>query len=426
MPTRTSFSLSIATFAILIFTLFALSARVAAQDGENIYYEFSTTGEIGYAPIAGITFDGSGEVWGATTLGGFNNVGTIFKINNAHGGRWSDAVPVHSFAGGPKDGADPWGGVSLTRTDPFSGPYYAWGTTYAGGAHGAGIVYELIPPASGSGYTEKVLHSFNPGTGDGGTPANSVVLDASGNVYGTAVTGGSHDGGIVFELSPSSGGTWTETILHSFDNNGTDGANPYSALTFDGAGNLYGTTANGGSSGCGIVFELTPGSSGAPWTETILHSFSNSTSDGCTPYAGIAVDGFATYYGTTNRGGAYGYGTIYSLSQSGGVWTESVLHSFSGVDDGAYPGYGTPTVSYFGYPRGTTIGGGSSLGTIYYTGEGVGGAFTEYDWHSFENNGSDGYTPYGALATDVFGNPYGTTSAGGAGGGGIIYGMTKF
>jgi uncharacterized repeat protein (TIGR03803 family) len=425
MPTRKSSCLPVATLAILTFTLIAFSTSMAAQDGENIYFEFSTTGEIGYAPIAGLTFDAGGEAWGATTLGGFNNVGTIFKINNAHGGRWSDAIPVHSFAGGAKDGAVPWGGVTLTSADPYTGPYYAWGTTFEGGDHGAGIVYELIPPASGSGYTEKVLHSFNRSTLDGGNPTNSVSIDASGNVYGTATTGGSHDGGIVFELSPSTDGAWIETILHNFDNNGTDGANPYSALTFDAAGNLYGTTSNGGSSGCGIVFELTPASGGA-WTETILHSFSNTTSDGCSPLAGIAVDNFGTYYGTTNRGGTYGYGTIYNLSQSGGVWTESVLHSFSGVDDGAYPGYGTVTVGYFGYPKGTTIGGGAGLGTIYYTGEGVGGVFTNFDWHSFEHDGVDGYTPYGALATDWNGTPFGTTSAGGATGGGIIYGMTRF
>jgi uncharacterized repeat protein (TIGR03803 family) len=156
---------------------------------------------------------------------------------------------------------------------------------------------------------EKVLHSFN--GGDGANPAAGLIFDAAGNLYGTTTGGGTSGYGTVFELTPMGGGGWTETILYSFGN-GTDGAIPYAGLIFDAAGNLYGTTFGGGPyGGAGTVFELTP-TAGGGWTETVLHSFNGG--DGANPVAGLIFDAAGNLYGTTTGGGTYGGGTAFELS----------------------------------------------------------------------------------------------------------------
>jgi uncharacterized repeat protein (TIGR03803 family) len=180
-------------------------------------------------------------------------------------------------------------------------------------------VFELTP-AAGGGWTEKVLHNFNENGTDGALPRAPLIFDAAGNLYGTTEYGGTYydsDLGTVFELTPTAGGGWTETVLHNF--NGTDGEFPYSSLIFDGAGNLYGTTSAGGTyssclSGyyCGTVFELTPAAGGG-WTETVLHSFGNGT-DGYSPSAGLIFDAAGNLYGTTPHGGTYEGGTVFEVT----------------------------------------------------------------------------------------------------------------
>src|ERR1035438_3767949 len=150
---------------------------------------------------------------------------------------------------------------------------------------------------------ETVLHSFNSNRVDGTTPVASLVLDAAGNLYGTTENGGTYNQGTAFELSPTVGGGWTETVLHSFGN-GTDGANPYAVnLIFDAAGNLYGTTDQGGIYGYGTVFDLSP-SQGGGWTETVLYSFGNGT-DAKAPLGGLIFDSAGNLYGTTLAGGIH-------------------------------------------------------------------------------------------------------------------------
>src|ERR1019366_8743737 len=153
---------------------------------------------------------------------------------------------------------------------------------------------------------EKVLHSFSGGA-DGTYPYGGLIFDAAGNLYGTTTSGGTSNTGTGFELTPAAGGTWTEKVLHNFNNGGTDGTRPYARLTFDAAGNLYGTTYGGGAyNSYGTVFELTP-AAGGTWTETVLWSFGNST-DGSYPWAGLIFDGAGNLYGTTSGGGTYGHG----------------------------------------------------------------------------------------------------------------------
>jgi uncharacterized repeat protein (TIGR03803 family) len=175
---------------------------------------------------------------------------------------------LHNF-GADGDAAEPDGVLIFDKAGN------AYGVSYRGGTYLNGTVYELSP--SGSGWNETILHNFNASAGDGQTPQGSLVMDSAGNLYGTTQNGGARKLGIVYKLSPASGGTWTEKIIHTFIG-GTDGRFPEAGLIFDKKGNLYGTAYQGGTGGtcgglgCGVVFELSPKSSGS-WSEKILHTF---------------------------------------------------------------------------------------------------------------------------------------------------------
>jgi uncharacterized repeat protein (TIGR03803 family) len=230
----------------------------------------------------------------------------VFKVFPGAGGNWVERV-LYNFTSSPTDGYGPDAGLSLDA----SGNLY--GTTFAGGGlSDGGIAFELIPTVKGD-WTETVIHHFGDGT-DGLNPQGTLALDAAGNLYGTTNWGGASRQGMVFELSPTVGGSWTETVLHDFT--GVDGASPeYAGLVFDSAGNLYGTTAAGGDStncvsGCGTVFELTPTGDGS-WTESVLHDFSDG--DGSTPSAGLILDTRGNLYGTTFSGGLNGNGTVFAI-----------------------------------------------------------------------------------------------------------------
>jgi uncharacterized repeat protein (TIGR03803 family) len=319
---------------------------------------------------------------------------------------------LYSFADNGKDGQNP---LSSLIFDKASNLY---GTTYSGGAYGGGTVFELSPK-TGGGWTEKVLHSFGNGT-DGIEPSVDLIFDKAGNLYGTTTLGGKFRFGTVFELSPKKGGGWTEKVLHSFNFNGTDAAEPLAGLTLDAAGNLYGTTAYGGINLVGTVFEL-KAKAGGGWTEKVLLSFGNGM-DGVLPSAGLTFDSAGKLYGTTSLGGngscSEGCGTVFELMpQKGGGWTEKVLHEFTG-NDGELPAgvvFGAAGNLY-----GTTAFGGSGAcsggcGTVFELMPQKGGSWTEKVLHSFTENGKDGYEPTGSLLLDAKGNIYGTTPFGGSG-----------
>jgi len=196
--------------------------------------------------------------------------------------------------------------------------------------------------------TENVLYSFEGGN-DGTNPSTGLVADSSGNLFGTTTEGGSAGYGVVYELLPSPGG-WTQTVIHSFQ--GSDGAAPAASLIFDQAGNLYGTTSTGGEHHVGTVFELTR--SGGVWTETVLHSFTDK--DGSHPVASLIFDQAGNLYGTTLFGGRTHGGVVFQLKLSGGVWTERVLHTFRGRKDGIDP-EASLILDQNGVLYGTTMGG---------------------------------------------------------------------
>jgi uncharacterized repeat protein (TIGR03803 family) len=277
------------------------------------------------------------------------------------------------------------------------------------------------------------LYSFTGGA-DGGLPMAGVILDRSGALFGTSGIGGAWGSGTVFRLTPPAPGSqvWTKTELHSFGASG-DGRAPTAGLIADHHGALYGTTYNGGSSNGGVAFKLAPPAPGSQvWTETILHSFSGG-GDGARPNAGLIADRDGVLYGTTTEGGASNLGTVFRLMPppSGShAWTESVLYSFRGGTDGAAP-YAELIADQNGVLYGTTSVGGNNrscsadCGTVFKLTPPAPGSqvWTETVLHRFRGS-SDGVEPFSSLIADQAGTLYGTTTYGGTAGYGIVFKLT--
>jgi uncharacterized repeat protein (TIGR03803 family) len=331
----------------------------------------------------------------------------ILLVTSAYAGTEKQ---LHSFLSNGKDGNFPYAGVVMDTEGNL------YGTTYQGGASRYGVVFELSPPASGHTiWTEKVLHAFTDNGTDGLNPYAALVRDTKGNLYGTTFNGGSQAVGTVFELSPKTGGGWTYKILHSFVDSGTDGQYPYAALILDSAGNLYGTTTEGGVNLDGTVFELSPPAAGSKvWTETLLHMFDPDADDGSAPYASVVFDKTGNLYGTTYGGGLYGYGTVFELTLSSGVWTETVLHNFGNGNDGQNP-LASLVLDASGDLYGTTLGGGKFPGMLFELLPPKAGhdVWTEKVIHNFGANLKESYEPRAGVIFDGSGNLYGTASEGG-------------
>jgi len=314
---------------------------------------------------------------------------------------------LHKFAGGA-DGGDP----EDTLTFDASGNLYGttWGTIYS-------TVFEMSPNPDGT-WTETVLYTFS-GENDPSSVRANVIFDASGNMYGTSVSGGDYGQGTVWQLSPNPGGPWTETILDSFTD-GSDGGWLVGGLIFDAAGNLYGAASHGGAYGNGVVFELSPNSDGT-WTENELYSFTGGM-DGAGPdHPNLVFDSAGNLYGVTVGGGEgtcsfifwSQCGVVYELTPNGdGTWTESVLYRFTGGKDGGQP-ESTLAWDAEGNLYGTAMHGGLyNNGVVFKLTPGSGGVWTEAVLHHFKG-GTDGANPIGGVVLDAAGNLYGTTEAGG-------------
>ena len=377
---------------------------------ESVLYTFTGPPD-GSAPYSALVRDGKGSLYGVTAAGGANRQGTVYELSATKGGGWTETV-LHSFAANGTDGYDPGSGLT------FDAAGNLYGTTIFGGAFRGGTIFELSPTKSGS-WTETILYNFTGGN-DGGFPQyGSLVFDPKGNLYGTTQNGGTLGYGVAFELCHSTSG-WTETVLHDFAQDATDGGAPM-AVVLDKKVNLYGTAAQGGSLGRGVIFKLSPSPRGA-WTKRILHNFADDSTDGGIPIAGVVFHG-AQLYGTTEHGGAFALGTVYRLSKTKTGWKKKVLHSFANDGTDGFPPKGTVVLDKAGHIYGTTYGGGANgYGTVFELTLSS-GVWTETVLYNFTGQSDGGYPNFG-LILDAVGNLYGATNGGGSGGNGVVFELT--
>ena len=375
-----------------------MAARPAYAQTEEVLYSFTGSSD-GSQPESSLTMN-NGNLYGTTYAGGFG-FGTVYELSPNGTGGWTETT-LYSFCpvAGCADGQNPTYSYVI-----FDNQGNMYGTAFAGGANGYGVVFELTN--SGGTWTESVLYSFA-NSPDGANPGNGLIMDGAGNVYGMTFAGGNGKG-CVFELSP--GSTWTEKVIYDINSthsgltqgppgtiygttygtvyeltlNGsgvwvpnvlftfnpadfaTEGSNPVGTLVLDSAGNLYGTTLTGGANNAGVVYRLSPGNGG--WTETLLYSFGGNAQygpNGANPFAGVVLDSGGNIYGTTKAGGEKGAGTIYELvAPAGGKsnYKEHIVFNFNGKS-GAQPK--SSLIFASGYLYGTTFAGGASgAGTVF-------------------------------------------------------------
>lgn len=331
--------------------------QVTTAGVHTVLYNF-TGGTDGGEPYKGVTLDAQGNLYGTAVTGGGGSCeggcGTVFKLANAGGGVWNFGV-IHTFTGG-KDGSGPGAPVVFDKAGNL------YGMTPTGGALGFGTIYLLKPGASD--WTLRVIHTFTGGADGLGGSAGRMVFDRLGHVFGVATVGGVNGKGVAFQLTRTSVGEWQFTSLYDFKDS-PDGALPYGGLIFDKAGNLYGTTYYAGKNDFGTVYVLARGASG--WTEHVLYSFKGG-SDGGSPISTLVADAAGNLYGTTSDGGASGCscGTIFRMSRnSAGAWTETVVYRFQGQPDAGFAYNGLVSDSKGNFYGATVHGGTSNDGTIY-------------------------------------------------------------
>jgi uncharacterized repeat protein (TIGR03803 family) len=405
--------------ARFIFTCAAFLASIGAANAANTprtLHAFNFND--GSSLYSSLARDTAGNLYGTTVDGGTHDAGVVYELSPLGGGKWKTTI-LYNFKGGSQDGS----GTHATPVFDAAGNLY--GATPSGGltSHacggGCGVVFKLSPPQNGGSWTETILYKFSGGT-DGGVSYAGVTLDSAGNLYGATTTGGSGGAGTVYELTPASKDGWQQTVLYSF--NGTDGSTPYSTPVFDQTGGLYGTTYEGGANNHGTVYQLIQ-QSGA-WTHQVLCSFKGGN-DGDEPFAGVTFDRAGNIYGTTAEGGTANVGTAFKLTKANG-WKKTILHQFLGLSahDGANPN--GLVFDQEGNLYGSTVGGGEfNPGTIFrltHTSSG----WQETVLYSF-TGGLDGAYPSAGLTIDAAGHLFGTTLWGGPAGdtiGGVAFEFT--
>jgi uncharacterized repeat protein (TIGR03803 family) len=406
--------------AVAVFASALLLAPAAgAGDKYKVLHAFAGEPD-GGGVYAGVVIDAKGNLYGETSGGGAYGYGTVFKLSPGMSGKWSEKI-LHNFCRNAphcRDGAASLSGVILDAP----GNLYGASNT---------ATFEMIPGNDG-GWSFSILC-------DCIVPS---VFDASGNLYGIGGPG-THNAGAVVKLSPVSGG-WKETVLYSFCSQPPqcrDGEPPEWGLSWDAAGNLYGTTELGGngrpacpgSGGCGVAYELSPAKDGR-WKHQTLHRFAAFRSDGELPLSGVVIDGSGNVYGTTVEGGTsngnvcpVGCGTVYRLTpDSNGRWKETVLYDFPNfASDGGGP-VGGIVFDNAGSLYGTTSAGGDptcSCGVVFKMTPASNGKWTYTVLHRF--TGKDGWAPQASLIFDKdYKHLYGTAVEGGPGGAGVVFEIT--
>ncbi len=440
---------------------FVLPSCPASAATLSTLHTFSGFGDGGF-PQSNLVRSSSGVLYGTTLTGGNGGWGTVFELVPQTGGKTYVENTIYSFTG-LNDGANPVADLVIGNNNVL------YGTTYGGGVHGYGTVFEVYPGQTG-GWVFKSLYSFKGGA-DGAYPAAGVVWrSSSGVLYGTTYGGGAAGVGTAYQVTPNqSTGTWTEKVIYTFQG-GTDGAYPIADLTMSNSPTvtLYGTTSQGGlvtipagtppsgtNPGCasnpdntpctyenwGTVFQLT-GSGGGSFKETQLYTFFGAA-DGGSPESSVILAPSGVIYGSTFWGGTptacatgsypQGCGVIYQLAPptSGSTWTETALHTFSNVyPDGQHPYRNLVLSSTSGILYGTTYAGGLDIndcfpaggfigcGTIFNMTPQTGGSWKKANLTAFDNN--NGGAPVGVILSPG-GVLYGSTEVGGTG---LGYGIT--
>jgi uncharacterized repeat protein (TIGR03803 family) len=395
-------------------TLTVLHNFTGATDGGNPSAALAATANAGR--LYGTTFSGGGGP--CTNEYGSNGCGTVFEL--VHRGSGWVFNQLYSF-NGSQDGAAPQLGRLTIAPD---GSVY--GATVSGGGgscaiygyNGCGTVFNLRPPprpctSALCPWNETVLYRFTAGS-DGAYPDGSPIFDGSGNLFGVADTYPIN--GNIYELSRS-GSSWSHSVAFAFD--GPDGRIPVGEPIFDESRNLYGTSWIGGAYDRGAAYQLTP--SGAGWTDTVLHSFQDAGPDGGLLYAGLIFDGSGNLFGVTTNGGTGGAGTIFELTPSGSDWNFTVLYSFPGGSNCG--SYNDLVMDSAGNLYGTTLCTGASREGAVFKLAPSGGGWSYSSLHDF-TGGSDGGYPYCSLVFDAAGNLYGTTFYGGAHNAGVVFEIT--
>lgn len=370
-----------------------VTATAAQAQTLQVLHTFTGGGD-GWGPYAGLNMDRAGNLYGTTFAGGTYESGTVFRLSRAGSG-WI-LSSLYSFHGGTESS------FPLARV-VFGPDGTLYGTT-EGNAEGYrgdyGSVFHLTPPATPCKtvlcpWTKTTLYRFM-GSSDGAAPAfGDLTFDQAGNIYGTTAGGGTYYRGVVFKLTPSTGG-WIETVLWNFTG-GSDGGIPENGVIFDSAGNLYGTTSNYQGSGAGGVYELSP--SGSGWTEKTLYTLDLTGNT----LGGVSMDEHGNLFGAT--GGPNGPGGAWELTPSDGTWTFNLLQTFSGSEGP----WDTPTLDAGGNVYGSSsFTGSSGQGEVFKLAPSNGG----WIYTSFGFDGSDGAGPTGSVILDAEGNIYGTTTVG--------------
>lgn len=397
--------------AVLVVAIVVVGTTQTAQAQTlTTLHSFKNGSVDGSGPLGTLVIDKMGNLYGTTMSGGVRVADCVFDIYGAGCGVVFRLTPdghltvLHGFEGG-SDGTNPRAGLVMDEAGNL------YGTTEGGQLDtkyesNLATVYEIT-----SSNAEIVLHDFSPNdSAQGEFPVSSLIVGTNGNLYGTTELGGRpctdspYGCGTVFQITPSG----DETVLYTFTG-GKDGASPKAGLLLDETGNLYGTTALGGTYGLGTVFELTPSDSG--WSKTIIQNFGGVL--GSQPQGNLAFDPRGNIYGTTVYGGTYTWGCVFMLGSSPNGWKEKVLYSFTGGSDGKYP-YAGVVFDKKGNLYSTTQAGGTyGDGTVFELIRTSAG-WTETVLHSFNANSQpEGAAPYSGVVFDSQGNLYGTTSAGG-------------
>lgn len=385
----------------VLFTVFGflLHASTSWAVTEKTIYSFTAHGQSGWGPVSKLVMDSSGRLFGATQHGGSANDGTVFELTAPDSQGVRTYVELYAFQGG-NDGILPIGNIVIDAAGNL------YGVTNAGGANSDGIVYSLSPSISGL-WTETILHTFDVLT-DGTYASAGLAMDSAGNLYGTMGQGGAHNSGTIYMLTKNSDGSWSESIR---SNLGDGAANPGAEVIVDSEGNVFGTGSDGGQFEWGTVFELS-GKSGRGKAK-ILFNFPNANVG--YPAGQLWQVPAGNLYGTAEGYSVDYSGAVYELSPNpGGTWTENTLHIFNQQPGDGYQPLSGLTPDSEGNLYGTTSAGGQyGLGTVYELARGSNGTWTYSVFYNFGTNPDDGNLPVGGLTSGPGNTLYGTTYGGG-------------